>query len=309
MRDERGAWALDVLTLNVGAAAFDRAEGILGWLELRPADVLVLTETSAGTGTSLLIRRLLKQGFEVTWQHPGADRGALIATRSPNVKDLTDLVASTMPWRSPAVQLETDDGPLAIVGVYAPSRDRRNGRAAQKREFLESLASGLAALAERLQGRLLLLGDHNTVPRDHIPQHSGFTSWEYQWHHDLLKLGLRNVHALSEAKQPHSWIGRTGNAYLYDYVHLGEALHGRLGGFTYLHTPRQAGLSDHAAVTATITARSKDAAAAAGVVNQVAPRSGWQAGDPCGACGSPNTHGYAGNAGCRSCHAHDMDGS
>jgi hypothetical protein len=34
----------------------------------------------------------------------------------------------------------------------------------------------------------------------------------------------------------------------------------------------------------------------------------WKAGDPCGVCGSRDTYGYAGNAGCNTCHAHDQDG-
>lgn len=33
----------------------------------------------------------------------------------------------------------------------------------------------------------------------------------------------------------------------------------------------------------------------------------WEPGDPCGVCGSTDTYGYAGNAGCRTCYAHDAD--
>lgn len=40
----------------------------------------------------------------------------------------------------------------------------------------------------------------------------------------------------------------------------------------------------------------------------VEKRRAWQPGDPCGACGSTDTYGYDGNAGCRGCGAHDQDG-
>jgi exonuclease III len=120
----------------------------------------------------------------------------------------------------------------------------------RKREFFSSLAAGLTALREQLDGRLVVLGDHNSVPRDHVPAHPGFTTWEYQWHDDLEKLGLRNVHALVGREQPYSWVGRTGNAYLYDYAHIGDALAEAVADFSYLTDPRSLKLSDHAAVTA-----------------------------------------------------------
>lgn len=41
---------------------------------------------------------------------------------------------------------------------------------------------------------------------------------------------------------------------------------------------------------------------------KAAHKAEWEAGDPCSVCGSTDTYGYAGNAGCRSCHAHDQDG-
>jgi exodeoxyribonuclease-3 len=215
--------------------------------------VIVLTETSKGDGTSQIVRGLRERGLEVIARQPGSDRGALIAVRAESVLDITDNMESSMPWRSPAIQITTQAGPLAVVGVYAPSRDRSNGRAARKQEFLSRLTTSLAALNEKFSGRLLMLGDHNAVARDHSPSHPGFTSWEYQWHADLVDLGLLNVHQLLGVAQPHSWVGRTGNAYLYDYVQLGTALHQHLNRFAYLHAPRLDGLSDHAAVEATLT--------------------------------------------------------
>jgi exodeoxyribonuclease-3 len=53
---------LSILTVNIGAAARERAEVMLRWLAGRPEDVLVLTETSGGAGTAYLLERFHDAG-------------------------------------------------------------------------------------------------------------------------------------------------------------------------------------------------------------------------------------------------------
>jgi exodeoxyribonuclease-3 len=78
----------------------------------------------------------------------------------------------------------------------------------------------------------------------------GFFPYEYDFHDELSRLGLGPAHELKPygSRHPHSWIGRTGIGYLYDYAHLGAALEPRLQRCQYLHGPRQQRLSDHAAL-------------------------------------------------------------
>ena len=45
---------LSVLTVNIGAASQERARLLLDWLARRPEEVLVITESSAGPGTSMI---------------------------------------------------------------------------------------------------------------------------------------------------------------------------------------------------------------------------------------------------------------
>ena len=52
--------------------------------------------------------------------------------------------------------------------------------------------------------------------------------------------------------QAHSWIGRTGDGYRYDYFHAGRELGGRIKACAYLHETREQRLTDHAAVTLTL---------------------------------------------------------
>ena len=179
----------------------------------------------------------------------------MVASRLPIAEDFTDRLGVTLPWRAPAVLLDTAPA-IAFVGVYIPSRDRSAAKIERKHAFITSLLHGLSALPEPLRNNLLLVGDYNAVARHHDPPLPGLLAYEYALHDTLADLGLRPAHELiPSTEHPHSWIGRTGTGYLYDYIHLGAALHTRLQHSAYLHDPRTHGLSDHAAVTARLRLR------------------------------------------------------
>ena len=60
-----------------------------------------------------------------------------------------------------------------------------------------------------------------------------FRSWEYDVLDSFAALGLADVFAeLHPGVQAHSWIGRTGNGYRYDYVFVSRALMGPSGDAT-----------------------------------------------------------------------------
>jgi exodeoxyribonuclease-3 len=242
------AYSLRALTLNIGAAAPDRAERIIRWLRRRDDDVVVLTETSWGAGSTLIAERLDAWGYSVVWTQPDADRGVMLATRLPVRARLCADMSVTLPWRIAAVRLATEPS-LAVVGVYMPSRERSPRNVEKKTYFIESFLASLRAMAPVTRNRLLIAGDYNAVSRRHWPAHQGFIECEYGLHEELERLGFIAGHELVNfAAQPHSWIGRTGNGYLYDYFHIGKALHDRLRTCRYLHGTRESGISDHAAV-------------------------------------------------------------
>jgi exodeoxyribonuclease-3 len=240
--------AARVLTLNIAAAAEARAARILRWLRGRSDDVIVLSETSAGTGTELIRRGLEADGFTTYSAAHERDRGVLIATRLPVREELGVKLSVTLPWRAQAVVL--DSAPhLAVIGVYVPSRDRSPEKVERKRKFITSLLESIRSLPEGLRSRLLLVGDYNAVAREHVPPLPGFFPYEYAFHEELAELGLSAAHQLKPyGGHPHSWIGRTGIGYLYDYAHVGDALGSRLRRCQYLHGPRRQRLSDHAAL-------------------------------------------------------------
>ncbi len=51
----------------------------------------------------------------------------------------------------------------------------------------------------------------------------------------------------------HSWFGRSGNGYRFDHVFVSRQHRGLPRTCRYLHQPRLEGLSDHAAMTVTLT--------------------------------------------------------
>src|SRR5690349_14466848 len=116
---------LSILTVNIGAAARDRAEAMLGWLAARPEDVLVLTETSAGAGTAYLLEQFTRAGYAVV-HAPDAtgDRGAALVSRVRIAEPLSASFAGvSIPGRVAAAVLDTEPA-VAVLGVYVPSRDR-----------------------------------------------------------------------------------------------------------------------------------------------------------------------------------------
>lgn len=236
-------------TLNVGAAASARAQALLRWLRRRGSDVLVLSETSAGPGTDLLVTGLRDCGYQVSGACEPRDRGVLIAARGDAFERAAVSASVTLSSRAVCVELEGSTA-LNILGVYVPSRDRSPSKIERKRNFIASLLSCLESMEPEVRDSLLIVGDFNVVSRHHDPPLRGYFQFEYDLFDTLDKFGFTPAHELRPSESfPHSWIGRTGTGYLYDYVFVGQALRDTVTKCQYLHGPRETRLTDHAAVT------------------------------------------------------------
>jgi exodeoxyribonuclease-3 len=241
---------LRLLTLNMQAAALPRAQALLDWLDNRDDDVVILTETSNGPGTAYLLRRCQEAGLSVTWTSSGdGDRGCAIISRLPATARTEMSAAVTLPGRAAVVTIHAGID-ITVLGLYVPSSDRAPHKVAKKRAFL---ASVLTALEKAERGAFVVGGDYNVISRDHQPNYAAFLPFEYQFLDALVGLGLTEAHRhLHPGIQVHSWYGRGGNGYQFDYFHTGPALTGLVDGCSYVQEPRERGLSDHAAVTLTV---------------------------------------------------------
>jgi exodeoxyribonuclease-3 len=240
---------LSILTLNIGAAARERAEATLRWLASRQEDVFVLTETSSGPGTTHLLDQLQQAGHAVIHTSNGGDRGAAIVSRIPIVANLEEeFTAVSIPGRVAGIRLATTP-PVALVGLYVPSRDQTLEKTERKERFVGSLLSCIDGLSDDTRGSLVIGGDYNVISRSHRPAHPGFLQFEYGLLEALDDHGFIDAYEqCSPGEVAHSWIDRLGAGYRYDYFHVGRGLGARIRGCVYLHETRTQRLTDHAAV-------------------------------------------------------------
>jgi exodeoxyribonuclease III len=245
---------LSILTVNLGAAARERAGVMLRWLAARPEDVLLLTETSGGSGTTWLLDRFRQAGYAVVHTPDlNGDRGAALVSKVRVAGWLAGLTNITIPGRVAAAMLDTEPA-VAVLGVYVPSRDRSADKTEKKQTFITSLLSALDGLPPEVRDHLVVGGDYNVIARDHRPLHPGFLPFEFGLLEQLGVHGLVDAHArCSPGEQAYSWIGRTGDGYRYDYFHVGRELDSRIHSCAYLHETREQRLTDHAAVSLTLT--------------------------------------------------------
>ncbi|RKN50443.1 endonuclease [Micromonospora endolithica] len=249
---------LSILTINVQAAALARAQNLLTWLLQRDDHLVILTETSNGPGTRHPAPAHRPARSRVVHHAPAlARRRPRLCHRQPHpTRPAPHLTAGiSLPGRAPALTLDTDPA-VTILGLYVPSSDRAPAKLAKKRTFLTTVTDTLTRLPTTDRTHLVVGGDYNVISRDHQPRYPGFRPFEYDFLDALTALGLTDVHrTLYPDVQAHSWIGRAGNGYRFDYLHAGPGLLPHLAAATYLKQPRLEGLTDHCAHSADIDIR------------------------------------------------------
>ncbi|GLZ15863.1 exodeoxyribonuclease III [Actinomadura sp. NBRC 104425] len=248
---------LSLLTINIGAAAESRADRILSWLATRPEQVFLLTETSSGRGTTRLLDRFHRAGYALVHTPTPGDRGTALVSKIPIPQEPAAFAKVSIPGRVAAAVLDTRPR-LCVTSVYVPSRDRSAAKTDRKQQFITTLLQAIQALPVEHRDSLVLGGDYNVISRDHRPAHTGFLPFEYALLDSLRASGLVDAHEhCRPADQPHSWIGRTGDGYRYDYFHVSQTLADLLASSTYLHetrNPHGPRLTDHAAVSISLRA-------------------------------------------------------
>jgi exodeoxyribonuclease III len=169
------------------------------------------------------------------------------------LRELTaDVSGISIPCRVAGAVLDTEPT-VAVLGVYVPSRDRSIEKTDRKQRFIRSLIAAYDQLPADLARCAVVGGDYNVIARTHHPMHPGFLSFEFDLLDSLHTRGLVDVYErLSPGVQAHSWIGRTGDGYRYDYLHASEGIARLATSCGYVHETRDQRLTDHAAVTMTL---------------------------------------------------------
>ncbi|GAA0818211.1 endonuclease/exonuclease/phosphatase family protein [Streptosporangium amethystogenes subsp. fukuiense] len=242
-----------VLTLNVQHASPSRSRRQADWLAGQDADVVVLTEVTPG-GHSIA-QELSERGFSVHLADGGSDYLTVVASRIGKQEPVPEVRPGHLPHRCAAVRIHLDDGlTVGVVGLYVPSRGPRERRNVDKRAFQNAVVELLPDMAGELAvtGPVVIAGDLNVVERGHRPHHTVFGTWEYEFYAAFAAAGYGDAfrHCHPDGLD-HSWYGRrSGEGYRFDHIFSSPVA--AVVDCRYVHEPRTTGLSDHAAMTATL---------------------------------------------------------
>ncbi|MEU5646390.1 endonuclease/exonuclease/phosphatase [Streptomyces milbemycinicus] len=226
---------LDVLTLNVGNPNRERAEQQVNWLAGRPETVLILTDIAHSSGCDLIASRFTAAEYDVTYPRPErGERGVMIVSRLITQPGPTWV--RYLAHRAVSVSVQTDMGPLEIIGLSVPSREARETSTARKRDFLAACRAGLPL---GCMGRRLIMGDFNVLEANHVPRYRHFQAFEYGFYSWLSTVAYRDAFRMLHPRAPeYSWVGSDGNGYRYDHAHMSAKLATALRSCDYVHEPR-----------------------------------------------------------------------
>ncbi|MGW3163295.1 endonuclease/exonuclease/phosphatase family protein [Streptomyces sp. NPDC001142] len=251
-----------VLLFNTQHASPARAYRQAEWISRQQAgDLVVLTEVSSGPGGKTLVEALHHFGYPhvIAPAAAQADYRTVLASRTAPL-DPVDARVSFLPHRAPAATVTVGGRKLGIVGLYVPSRGPKERRNEDKRDFQEAVTAALPHLDAAFPGMpIIVAGDLNVVEPGHQPPHKVFGRWEYTFYDSFAEAGLTDAFRhLHPTATEHSWFGRSGHGFRFDHIFTTTA-HARLiQTCAYDQSPRTASLTDHAAMTLTLSSKANN---------------------------------------------------
>lgn len=245
---------LSVATLNVNGLRSALRKGLLGWLEEKAPDILLLQEVRAAPMPEVFS----PLGYQSLW-HPAVKpgySGVALASRWP-------LEGVQVGFGDPQIDAEGRLISAVALGVrfasvYLPSGSGGEARQHFKERVMADFTRWVSGQL-RLGAPLVLGGDFNVAHTERDIknwrgnlQNSGFLPRERQWLSELLGLGLRDHHreALGERSE-YTWWSQRAGAYQRDVGWRIDYLlsNAEMGG---VWVDRPARLSDHAPLLGTL---------------------------------------------------------
>ncbi len=245
-----------LLAFNAQHASPRRARLQAAWIAgQETADLVVLTEVGPGPGGHALIDALTGHGYtSVLAPEPAVpDYRAILASRSAALTAVPSGI-DVLPHRGPAATVTVAGQAIGLLGLYVPSRGPAERRNQNKRAFQQAVTKALPHFLARFTGPVIIAGDLNIVEPGHIPHHPVFGPWEYDFYRSFSDAGLADAYrTLHPHATEHSWLGRSGQGYRFDHAFLTTRHQSQISSCSYLHAPRHQGLTDHAAMTLTLS--------------------------------------------------------
>lgn len=250
---------ISFLSLNIGNPSLERARKQCEWLEKRPEDVFILTETKNSQGCSYIEDFFLQYGYDLFSMNSSlnfnvsfpksktGDLGVMIVSKHQIIKSKNFFKDDSIFYSR---QLETvisiNNLPISVVGLYVPSRDRSDEKILRKKRFVDNIEKFITEFGNVPR---VIMGDLNILDRNHIPHYSTFFEWEYSFYDKIVHEGYIDAYRYcNQGKQEYSWVGRTNDGYRYDYGFVSADLKESILECKYIHDTRKRGLTDHSAI-------------------------------------------------------------
>lgn len=241
-----------IATLNIGNPSLERAQKQIEWIKSTDIDIFILTETKNSKGCNEIERVL--SGKELDLFTESKDIYHIFFPKSIT-KDLGTMIVSKFPFKwcntifdnnhrffsryiDCSIEIE-EKKVLKVSGLYVPSRDRSPEKIERKKEFLATIKKHIY----ENKNIDIIAGDFNILTRCHTPKYSNYFHWEYDFWEGLNFIDTYDIK--SSVDYEHTWIGRTGNGYRYDYILSSEKKFAGIKKRTVIEEPKFLGLTDH----------------------------------------------------------------
>lgn len=244
---------IKIATLNIGNPSLERAQKQIDWIKSTDIEIFILTETKNSKGCNEIENTL--SGKKLSLFADSEDDIYHVFFPKSSTKDLGTMIVSKFPfvkcntifdsenrffsrYIDSSVQIEKNMI-LNISGIYVPSRDTSPKKIERKKSFLNDAKSHIS----NNKSIDIIAGDFNIITESHKPNYSNFFQWEYDFWNNLNYIDTYDHK--SDSNYEHTWIGRTGNGYRYDYILSSKKNSNRINKRQILEEPKFLGLTDH----------------------------------------------------------------
>ena len=246
-QDEVTTSEIRVLTWNLQSPALERARTQCKWLVDSKANVLVLTEASAASGSHHILSELESCGFKIFFDEPKTGEYATAVCIKGFPAHEWDISSQLDTPRVKALVLTTFLGEIGLFGLYGYSSwgDLSAEKIERRQAFQKSALNCLSSKYHHEQ--MIIAGDLNVVESDHMPQVRGFE--DHRLYEGLLKLGLCDAYRyFCPTGHEHSWYSALRVGLRLDHCFVSKGLVQSMTRCYYDQSPRIEKLSDHAAM-------------------------------------------------------------
>jgi len=223
-----------ILSWNILQGGGRRVEDTAKYITAQKPDIVALQEFRAGRHGEVLKAALKKTGLGHQFvASEDGENTLFLAAREPF--DAGDF----MPERDgPCHIIEADVAGHTLINIHFPQKKAQV-------PLFEALETDTPSL---LSGRTLMLGDMNCgIP---FADSTGKTFENTKYFQHLLSMGWVDAWRVRhEESKEFTWISpRTGNGFRYDHAFASPTLNSEIAWVEYDQAPREAKLSDHAAL-------------------------------------------------------------